>query len=348
MSTHGPSTSPPSRRTVLLSSLAGLAVAGGLGAYQVLRHPRPPRRQPDGQYRQIKLAWPDASSAPVLAVAYQKDFFTQYSLDVDITSAPLNGSGALAALADGVADFAVAPALSWLPKLHDGLAANLILGIQPGVFRLLVRRGAGITRLDQLLGRTIAIPDQNIADKLFFAIMMRRKGINAMEGITWRPMPAGDMITAAAAKTIDAIATHDPFAWQLLGTSNGLFTELVSSNTGHYADRTNMILGVSSSKLAADPDAATAMTLALRDAARWANAHRTEAATLIAEATAGMNSTSVQDMISSEPPIHPVTGHPLREQIAQYYDELQLIGLLPSEESAADMARRYTRNVLRG
>ncbi|MCP1215856.1 ABC transporter substrate-binding protein [Acetobacter orientalis] len=347
MTTNGPSSSAFSRRSLLLGSLGGVGVAAGIGLYTT-RHHRAHHKQPDGQYRKITLTWPNANMAAVLAVAAQKDFFAKYSLEVENPTDPINGANAIAALANGTAQFAVAPALSWLPHLHNGLEASLILGIQPGTFRLLVRRGAGITRLEQLIGRVVAVPDHNMADKLFLAIMMRRKGLNAMDGIAWRPTPITELMTAAANGSIDAIASHDPVAWQLLNTSSGLFAELVSSNTGHYADRTSLVLGVTNATLTTDPDAATAMVLALRDAAKWTNTHRDDAARLVATATPELSADLIRDMLANEPPIRPVVGHTLRDQMAQYCDELQLIGLLPNTESAAELAHKYTQNVLKG
>ncbi|KXV78820.1 ABC transporter substrate-binding protein [Acetobacter cerevisiae] len=348
MSAQGPSSDPAFRRRIVLTSLAGLAIAGAVGAFEHHAHNRPPRKQPDGQYRKLKLIWPHSDTAPVLAVAYQKGFFARYSLDVESVSTPQNGNEALDALAAGKADYAVAPALTWLPRLYGGLPASLILGIQPGTFRLLVRRGANITRLDQLVGRTVAMPDKNAADKFFFAIMMRRKGINAMGGITWTDMPADQMVDSARARTIDAVVAHDPLAWQLLNGHADLFSELVGSNTGHYADRTSLILGAAKNALDTDPDAATALTLALRDAAKWANQHRDEAATLVADDSADVSTDAMRAMLHHQPAISPVTGHALREQMAQYCDELQLIGLLPDTEAASAIARRSTRNVLNG
>lgn len=347
MKTNTPPTAPLSRRAALISSIGALAVAGGMGVYQVSHH-KPHRKQPDGQYRKLSLTWPNATMAPILAVAYQKGFFAKYSLEVETPPTLLNGSDAIAAMGTGASSFAVAPALSWLPHLHNGLQASLILGIQPGAFRLLVRRGAGITRLEQLIDRTVAMPDHSMADKLFLAIMMRRKGLNAMDGVAWKPAPAAELMQDATLGNIDAIATHDPMAWQLLCTSNGLFAELVSSNTGHYADRTNLVLGVANSTLATDPDAATALTLALRDAAKWVNTHHDETATLAANTDNGLTPALIRDMLNNEPPIRPVLGHTLRDQMAQYCDELQLIGLLPNTESAAKLAHSYTQNVLKG
>ncbi|OAG75839.1 ABC-type nitrate/sulfonate/bicarbonate transport system, periplasmic component [Acetobacter malorum] len=83
MSAQGPSSDPAFRRRIVLTSLAGLAVAGAVGAFEHHAHNRPPRKQPDGQYRKLRLIWPHSDTAPVLAVAYQKGFFARYSLDVE-------------------------------------------------------------------------------------------------------------------------------------------------------------------------------------------------------------------------------------------------------------------------
>lgn len=335
-----------SRRALLTGAvLASTATAAGLMLASHL-HNRHPRAQPDGSYRKLRLGWSGAEHCPVFAAAQQKGFFAHYNLDIEVVSSSANGHETLDAMQNKAFDYAVASALIWIQYLNNALPARLVLGVQPGNFRLLVRRSSGITRLDQLMGRTVAIPDRNAADKLFFAVMMRRKGLDAMNRITWQDMPVGQIAEAAQAQKIEAVAAHDPVGWQLLHEHPDLFTELVGSNTGHYAERTSLVLGVSDEALAEDPAAATALVLALMDAAHWADTHRDEVATLIADDTPALSSDSARAMLHSEPLIRPVAGGAFRDQIAQYCDELQLIGLMPDLEDSAALARKFTRNVL--
>ena len=105
---------------------------------------------------------------------------------------------------------------------------------------------------------------------------------------------------------------------------------------------------MAASALATDQGAATAVARALRDAQKWASAHDDEAATRTATPDNALTPALIRDMLNNEPPLRPVLGHTLREQMAQYCDELQLIGLLPSTESAAHLAHSYTQNVLKG
>ncbi|QEO17695.1 ABC transporter substrate-binding protein [Acetobacter vaccinii] len=335
------------RRRALLSG-AGLAAAGAgislLGAPWHHHH----SRQPDGSYRRLRVGWLEADNSPVFAAAQQKDFFAHYNLDIQPVHSTRSGPDILRALEIGELNYAVAPALAWIQALHAGLNAQLIMGVQPGNFRLLVRRTSGITRLDQLMGRTVAIPEQSTVEKLFLAIMMRRKGLDALNRIKWVELPPfPDMDDAAHEDGIDAIITRDPYGWLLLQKKPDLFSELVGSNSGHYAERTSLVLGASTKALGQDPEAATALVLALRDAALWADTHRDDVATMIADNISELSVASARRMLHAEPAIIPVIGKALRTQVAQYCDELQLIGLLPENDDTARLSGLYTANPLR-
>ncbi|MBO1326608.1 ABC transporter substrate-binding protein [Acetobacter sp. TBRC 12305] len=346
MTTRGPSSVP--RRALLSAALLAVGGTATTVLFEHSRHERhPAHKPPDGVYRKLVVGWAAAEHCPVYVAAAQKGFFDHYNLDIDIAPATNDGHDTLEALQHREFDYAVAPALTWLPYLHAGLAAHLVMGVQPGYFRLLVRRSSGITRLDQLMDRNVAMPDMNAADKLFFAIMMRRKGLDALTRINWVDLPFTEIADSARAQRIDAVVAHDPYAWLLLQTAPDLFVELASSNTGHYAERTSLVLGVADSALQADPDAATSLVLALNTAARWANTHRDDAATLIAGSMPELSPASARAMLHNAPAIHPVLGQSLRDQIAQYCDELQLVGLLPDAENTTLLAQSYTRNVLR-
>ncbi|MBS1002995.1 ABC transporter substrate-binding protein [Acetobacter thailandicus] len=347
MSMSGPPPGTFPRRTFLLCGLAGAAAAGSAELYHLHRHHHP-RRRADGLYHQIRLAWPDADNSPVLNVAAQKNFLTHYNLDLlPFNNPPEDGDEAITALAKGEASFAVAPATTWLTHLNQGLAASLILGVQPGTFRLLVRRATGIQRLNQLLNRTVLVGEHNNAGKLFFATMMRRKGMNSMEKINWKIVPDATLTAPDTLAEADAVVTDDPQGWQLLSTQPGVFSELAGSTTGAYSERTNLVLGISHTAPDTEADAATALTLALKDAAKWSRTHLQETATLMAQTSDGLNAQTIFRMLQKEPVIQAITGQKLREQVAQYCDELQLLGLLPQTADSSALAHRFTHNPLR-
>ncbi|MFT9256783.1 MAG: ABC transporter substrate-binding protein [Acetobacter sp.] len=346
MTTRGPSS--VSRRAVLSAAVLATAGTAATVFYEHWRHRlHGPHRHPDGVYRKLLLGWAAAEHCPVYVAAAEKGFFDHYNLDIDIAPATMNGHDTLEALQRREFDYAVAPALTWLPYLHAGLPAHIVMGVQPGYFRLLVRRSSGITRLDQLMGGNVAMPDSNAADKLFFSIMMRRKGLDALNRINWVDLPFAEIADSVRAQRIDAVVAHDPYGWLLLQTAPDLFVELAGSNSGHYAQRTSLVLGVSDHALQADPDAAASLVLALHSAARWANTHRDDDATLIAGNMPELSPASARAMLHDAPAIQTALGQNLRDQIAQYCDELQLVGLLPEAENTTLLAQSYTRNVLR-
>ncbi|GBR11440.1 hypothetical protein AOE01nite_08950 [Acetobacter oeni] len=292
----------------------------------------------------MTLAWPAPETDLVLIVARERGFFANYSLDV-ATKPVTTGNQAILSLGTESVVGAAAPALSWLPLLYAGRAARLISGLSAGTYRLLVQSHPGIPRLENLVGKTIAVVDEDGADRRFFSVLLRRKGINPKD-INWKSVPSDQVADQVTAGELDGVVAHDFLAWQLLSDSNGGLTELAGSTTGHYSERINRVLGLSDSFLMDDPKGGVALALAFRDAGRWIESHRDESATLLASHLPQMDEESVTSMLSHEPkPMH-LIGHWLRDQLAQYADELKLIDLLPDSLNSAQFARSVYRDLL--
>ena len=82
--------------------------------------------------------------------------------------------------------------------------------------------------------------------------------------------------------------------------------------------------------------------LAFEDAATTVAHHLDEAASVLADELPDMDLPGIERMLHSEGhSVHPV-GTALREQVAQYIDELKLIALAADDlDSGARLARRY-------
>ncbi|WP_246375697.1 ABC transporter substrate-binding protein [Gluconacetobacter takamatsuzukensis] len=337
------------RRRLLVA--AGGAVGAAAAVTAVMRHDRAPqpvirhRIVPDGRARRLVLSWP-SSNRLLLAVA-QARFFGTYNLDVALVDGPRTGRTTIADVVEGRAVGAAAPLLTWLDRYRLGpIPVHLASGLQSGGFRLLVRRGVKGSRLETVAGMRIAVTDQDMADRLFFSVMMRRKGIDPEGAVHWVTLAPAQVEQAARAGEIDAVAAHDPLAWQWLHLPDPLFFELENSTTGHYGERTNLALGLSDSLLRSDPVAAASLVMALRAASDWIKAHPDQAAGLMAEAAGGMDAGEVLAMLRHESlGISPV-GHDLRVQVAQYVDEMKLLGRVPDTVGSAAYARRLCVNVL--
>ncbi|GBQ26774.1 nitrate/sulfonate/bicarbonate ABC transporter substrate-binding periplasmic protein [Gluconacetobacter azotocaptans DSM 13594] len=334
------------RRTLIAGAGVGAAVTAGLVIRNQFRHPPAYyKAQLDGRFRRLVLSWP-TSNTLVFAVARAR-FFERYNLDVVPVEGARTGRGTIADLRGGHCVGAVAPLLTWLDVFREGgLQARIVAGMQSGAFRLLLRRGVKVTRLDNVAGLRIAFTDRDMADRLFFSVMMRRKGIDPESGVQWVVISPDHVLDAARGGEIDAVVAHDPLAWQLLHGPNPLFSELANSTTGHYGERTNLALGLSDAFLQSDPAAAVALVMALRAASGWIQAQPDQVATLLAGQIAGMGADELRAMLRHETlGVSPV-GADLRVQVAQYVDEMKLLGRMPDTVGSSAYARKICFNVL--
>ena len=324
----------------------GLAAAGALVVRNQLRHPhRDKASRPDGRYRRLVLSCPHPEHDPVLMVAVHQGLFARYNLDVTVAGGFASGQEAVAQLQPGRADVAVAPALSWLPRLLRGLDARLVCGLQSGSARLLVDRKSPVRRIEDLHRHAIGIADSG-ADRLFFSIMMRRKGMDPNHDVSWMQLPPYRFGQALAERRVQAVAGHDPVIWQLRERLR--LHELASSMTGSYGNRVSRVLGMSGALMRTDPAAAIPLVLAVQEAAEAVEHHLGETASILADQLPDMDQPTLERMLRAEGhAVHPI-GRELREQVAQYIDEMKLIGLVPDEADSGALARRFCATVIHG
>jgi len=340
---------PFGRREALIAGVLA-AGAGGLIARNQIRHP--PHRKPPAigsRVRRLVLAAPHPLRDPVLLAATHQGMFERYRLEVSFAGPDFGdvGSGreALDQVALGHADGAVAAALSWLPRLQSGLDARLVCGLQAGSSRLLIGRNSPIARIEDLKRRAIGITSDDSPDRLFFSIMMRRKGMDPNRDVQWRAMPPDALGLALAEGEVQAIVGHDPGIWRLRETLH--LTELASSMSGSYSVRVSRLLGLRTDLLRRDPAGAYALTMAVRDAASWIAHHHEQIAVLLATQDDRLTLQQVSRMLATEGLGVQPTGQELQNQVAEYLDELKLLAIVPENVQSDVLARRLTANVLK-
>ena len=335
------------RRLIRLGApLLGLVVAGELVARETGRPRAKPERLAERTAMQaLTLAAAAPRDDPALLAAHAQDIFARHHLDVGMAAGVSSARAAIEAVRSGRADGAFAPVLSWLPALQDGLDARLVCGLRAGNSRLLIRRHAPMHRIEDLYRHAIGIAeaDPDDPDRLFFSIMMRRKGMHPDRDVTWRVFPEAALGAALAQGHVQAIIGHDPVIWRIRESLG--FDELASSQTGSYAIRVGRVLGVRGAMLRDSPRAVLALSQAMQEAVVWAARHQPEISRLLAAQDNGLTQPEVTRLLHAEGgPVHPV-GHNLRIQIAQYVDELKLLGLTPESSVSSVLAKRFTANL---
>ncbi|MDR6354326.1 ABC-type nitrate/sulfonate/bicarbonate transport system substrate-binding protein [Pseudomonas psychrotolerans] len=151
--------------------------------------------------------------APV-TVADTQGIFKQHNLDVEFVNFGNSTEVLLESMATGKADAAVGMALRWLKALEQGFDVQLTGGTHGGCLRLLAREG-GPGDLAALKGATIGVTDMAAADKNFFAMMLKRHGVDPSRDITWRVYPVDLLGPALDKGEIQAASGSDPMMYRV-------------------------------------------------------------------------------------------------------------------------------------
>ena len=280
------------------------------------------------------------SAAPV---AIEKGFFKKHGLDVELTNYAGSTDQLLEALATGKADAGIGMALRWFKPLEQGFDVKITAGIHGGCTRLVTTKGSGISTIAALKGKTIGVADLGGPGKNFFAIVMKKQGMDPERDVQWRQYPADLLGIALQKGEIQAAADNDPNIWLIKQRDN--LDEIYSNLSAEYAHRVCCILGVRGSLIKSDPATAKALTVALLEAGQWVSENPGEAATIFAP----YGKASVADltaMLQSHTHHHHPTGGDLRQEIVAYAEELKQVEVLRANTDPVKFADRVYADVL--
>src|SRR4029077_13334591 len=143
-----------------------------------------------GPPRQLKIAWNANAACTVAApVAKERGIFARHNLDVDFVNFGGTTDQLLEAIATGKADAGLGLPLRCLKPMEQGFDVRITAGVHGGCIRLLGSKAAGVTSLESLRGKTIAISDQASPAKNFCSIVFAKNGIDPVREIDWRQYP---------------------------------------------------------------------------------------------------------------------------------------------------------------
>ncbi|ACK51593.1 NMT1/THI5 like domain protein [Methylocella silvestris BL2] len=299
-----------------------------------------------GPLKKITFAW-NAGAPCLVAVTVAKDkgFFARHGLDVDLINYSGSTDQLLETLATGKADAAIGMALRWLKPLEQGFDVKIIASTHGGCLRLLVPADSGLGDLKDLKGKTIAVSDMNAPGKNFFAIALKRAGLDPVADVDFKPFP-GPLLRAAVEKgEAHAIADTDPntFLW----LKDGKFKEISSNLSGDYAQRACCIVGVRGGLVRDDRPTAAAIARALLEAADFAHAHPSEAAaTYLPFAPGSVSLDDLTTLAKYHTHQHHPVGQALKDQLASYAEELKLVSVFKPTTDTAKYAARIYADVL--
>src|ERR1700761_784565 len=260
----------------------------------------------------LKLSWNAGAicTAPV-PVAVKQGFFKQRGLEVELVNFAGSTDQLLEAIATGKSDAGVGMALRWIKPLEQGFDVKLTAGIHGGCMRLLATRASGIVDLQGLKGRTVGVSDMASPTKNFFAIVLKKQGIDPDTEVTWRQYPANLLGEALKKGEVHAIADGDPTIWNIR-ESDHLY-EVSNNLCGEYQSRACCVLGVRGSLVRKDRATAQALTEALLEATEWTANHPDDAAKIFSAYTPAAEVSQLAAMLKSHTDHHHPVGDAFRK-----------------------------------
>ncbi|HLX02156.1 MAG TPA: ABC transporter substrate-binding protein [Trinickia sp.] len=303
------------------------------------------RASADEGLKPLKLSWNAGAicTAPV-PVAVKQGFFRKHGLAIELVNFAGSTDQLLEAIATGKSDAGVGMALRWIKPLEQGFDVKLTAGIHGGCMRLLATRASGIVDLQGLKGRTVGVSDMASPAKNFFAISLKKVGVDPDNDVRWRQYPAPLLGEALKKGEVHAIADGDPTIWTLRETDH--LQEVSNNLCGEYANRVCCVLGVRGSLIRRDRATAQALTQALLEATEWTADHPAEAAAIFAPNAPGANVEQLSAMLKSHTDRHHPVGDAFKQEIALYADDLKSVGVLNAGTSSDRFATRVCANVL--
>ena len=239
------------------------------------------------------LAWTVAAQPPaVLAVAVgnnfnhvpsfvgvEKGIFLKHGVDVKLKVLS-TGQEMSKALQAGEVQ-AIGSAYSNFPlAVERGMAARGVVGLmgdRSGRYwdesvAIWTRKGTGITKIEDLAGRRVGTPAGGTADE-YLGVVLKKKGV-ARDKVSVLNVPPGNIVSALAGGSVEAVACWEPFA--SLIQAKVADAVLLSRGGGHIGYFINM--AVRNDLVEKSPDLVERYVIGMAEATQYTRRNPDEAA----------------------------------------------------------------------
>ena len=332
---------PDLKRRSLLSATGSAALAAMLPGLSTHAWAAPDKPTP------LTFAWSQVSFCLTpIPVAKETGIFEKHGLDVNLINYSGSNDQLLESLATGKADAAVGMIHRWLKPLEAGFDVKIVAGMHGGCVRLVDYKPTGITKIEELRGKSIAVPDLSQPAKHFFSVLLKHHGLDPDRDVTWKAYQ-GDLMGLAAEKgEVQAIAYSDPTLYRIERDSKAGYVQLASNTAPPYHDKMCCVIGVGGRLVKSNRAAVSALAKALTEAYEWVHSHQEEGAKIFQKYTANLTveelKTLYQQLNLHTHPVHTA----LRDQIEFYARDFKSIGVLKASTDPRKFADHVFADVL--
>ncbi len=234
---------------------------------------------------ELKVAYLGLTCEAPIFVAYEKGFFEEEGLDVELVKT--DWKALREGLSTGRFDANHTLIMYLLQAIETKADVKITGGIHTGCLRLQASAKSDIKTVADFKGKKVGVPTHLQSPPHMFAA--RVLAANDMDpsldptatqkDVEWKAMPPGDLEKALKDGRVDGIATTDPIGTILLG--KGIVRTIADqAEDAPYRDEYCCAAVVSGELARKNPKAAAKVTRALLKAARWVQENPTAAANL--------------------------------------------------------------------
>lgn len=223
----------------------------------------------------------DQPSSALVHIALAKGYFAAEQLNVQVSHFPSGKRALIDGYGTGAVDYVTASDAPFVLQVSTDMPELRLLATlytADNINRIVARKDAGISKLEDLAGKRVATQSNSAVHFFLHSIVKSQRLDHDQLEISY--MKAGELPEALAAGDIDAFSMREPYVTQareLLGEN-----ALVLASPGLYVQ--SEVLLVRDSALAAQPEAAKRLLRALIKAEEFVATQPEQAINLLAEA----------------------------------------------------------------
>jgi NitT/TauT family transport system substrate-binding protein len=284
----------------------------------------------------VKVCYLGLTCEPPIFVAYEKGFFAEEGLDVELVKSDWDS------MRDGLGlgTFqATHHLLMYMMKpIENGLDVKITGGIHTGCLRVQAGKNTDIKTVEALKGKKIGITVLGSPPHLFASRVLAAHGMQPEHDVEWVVLPADTFGLALDQGRVDAVASAEPIG-TLLISKDKVCTVCDQAATPPYDDEYCCVVALNGKFARENPSAAAKVTRALLKGAKWVNANPSAAAKLAVEknyvsATVEINAQAIS-ALKYEPGVS--KAHRDLQSVAQ---ELKKGGFLKERTDPEDLVKQ--------
>jgi NitT/TauT family transport system substrate-binding protein len=284
----------------------------------------------------LKVCYIGLTCEPPIFVAYEKGFFKDEGLDVELVKSDWDSMRDGLGLGRFHANHTLI--MYVLKPIDEGLDVKLTGGIHSGCLRIQAGVNSNIKSVADLKGKRIGISHMGSPPFLFASRVLSNHGMDPKTDVEWTTFPADAMELALDRGQVDAVANSEPIGTLLLAHEK-VHKVVDQALDAPYATEYCCVTVVNGKLARENPKAAAGLTRALLRGAKWAAANKVAAAKLSVEkgylaSTPELNAQAIRDI-----DYHPMVAK-TKADILQVAKEMKTAGFLRGSTDPAELAQR--------